>query len=73
MLLQFGDELVQGFLHAVLFIAALVFAEVAFFFLLLDLVDRITAQVAQGDLAFFGIFRGQLAEFLAPLFGEGER
>ena len=44
-LLEFGDELVEGLLHHVLFIAALILRKVPVFLLLLDLVDRVASQV----------------------------
>ena len=49
-------------------ITALVFGKVTILLLLLDLVDRISAQIAQSHFALFGIFGGQFAEFLAAFF-----
>ena len=46
MLFQLSDEFIERLLNAVLFIAALVFGELALLFLLLDLVDRVAVQVS---------------------------
>jgi len=69
-LLQLSDELVEHFLHGVLFVAALIFREIAVFFLLFDLVDRIAAEIAKCHLALFGVFGGQLAELLTTFLRE---
>ena len=69
-LLQLRDELVEGFLDALLFVAALIFGKISFLLLFFDFVDGVAADVAQSHLPFLGVFRGEFAEFLASLFGE---
>ena len=71
MLLDLGDVAVGELLDSVLLVTALILRELTLLFQLLHLVDAIAADVAKGHLPFFRIFGGQLAELLAPFFGEG--